>query len=353
VIAARRRVAVTALLAALIVAPGCLRAEYGYEISADGGGRIELQIRFQEELIRTLEQVGLGDVVRGDVGIVEEQLDRLPAEWRDRVEVESVDDGAGIDVRVRFDDLEQLEELRALGDVGIPVVTRNGEAWRAEIDYASIVGAAGTLAPAADEFTSSDIGSVLSDALGALVGEPEIVLRITMPGPITAADPGAQIDGRTASWTVTADASGTAFVESSTAPAGLLGASIGGAPLWGIGLLALVVVAAIVAVAVVRARGRSAPAAGTVAAPPTATWTPVPPSSAAVPPLGGWAAPAPATPPLLPPGPAPSEVTATLPVVFDRTETMPVASTAGWHADPWGQATWRWWDGRAWSEHVC
>ncbi|MFM7509470.1 MAG: hypothetical protein ACKO5A_07975, partial [Actinomycetota bacterium] len=63
VIAARRRVAVTALLAALIVAPGCLRAEYGYEISADGGGRIELQIRFQEELIRTLEQVGLGDVV--------------------------------------------------------------------------------------------------------------------------------------------------------------------------------------------------------------------------------------------------------------------------------------------------
>jgi hypothetical protein len=25
----------------------------------------------------------------------------------------------------------------------------------------------------------------------------------------------------------------------------------------------------------------------------------------------------------------------------------------GWHADPWGQARLRWWDGRAWTGHVA
>lgn len=32
---------------------------------------------------------------------------------------------------------------------------------------------------------------------------------------------------------------------------------------------------------------------------------------------------------------------------------MPSPSTsAGWYADPWGQATWRWYDGRSWTAHV-
>ncbi len=397
-----RRVGVLLAAAAVLVAPGCLRANYGYELDADGGGRIELQIRFKDELIRSLEQLGLGDVVRGDVSVVEDQLDRLPAEWRERVEVESVEDGAGIDVSIQFDDLEQLDELRSVGDIGVPVVVRTADEWRVDVDFSSMVGAAGVLAPAADELTSSDLGSLLSDALGVLAGEPELVVRITMPGPITDADAAAEVDGRTATWTVDADAGGEGFVVSGTAPAGLLSASVGGAPLWALVVLGLVVLAAVVASVVARRRARARRAAATpvstpsgpapwAQAPPSAGATPplggaVPPLGGAVPPLGAWSAPVGPAPPTLPPLPVPSPTTptaapldhpttppsaadvattevapvevasvpaATAPAVFDRTETIPTVPVGGWHPDPWGQATWRWWDGASWTEHTA
>jgi len=360
------------VLVAIVVAvgPGCLQADYGYELTADGGGTVELQIRFRDELVRTLEQLGLGDVVRGDVSIVEDQLDRLPAGWRERIDVESVEDGAGIDVSIRFDDLEQLEELRTIGDIGVPVVTRTEGRWRVDLDFTSMVGAAGTLAPAADELTSSDLGSVLSDALGALAGEPELVVRVTMPGEITGADAAAEVDGRTATWTVVADAAGVGFVESGTGPAGFLAASVGGAPLWGLLLLGVVVAAAVVVVVARSRRGDRMPALagpGPVSRPGPAPWEHVPPTSAAVPPLGGWAPIAPVTPQLppsaptaplaLPPLPGPvgpgSSETAPVPVVDEPTEVLAAVPVGGWHPDPWGRATWRWWDGREWTEHTA
>ena len=33
--------------------------------------------------------------------------------------------------------------------------------------------------------------------------------------------------------------------------------------------------------------------------------------------------------------------------------TQPGLPPPGWHADPWGQARLRWWDGRAWTGHVA
>ena len=110
------------LLAAVVLLPGCLRADYGYQLRADGSGVVELELRFADELVRTLEQLGLEDLTTGDLGMVEEQLDRLPEDWQERIDVESLDDGTGVRVRIEVDDLTDLDELRQLGEIGIPVL---------------------------------------------------------------------------------------------------------------------------------------------------------------------------------------------------------------------------------------
>ena len=46
---------------------------------------------------------------------------------------------------------------------------------------------------------------------------------------------------------------------------------------------------------------------------------------------------------------APATTAAALPAPA----VAPVASPAGWYADPWSQGTWRWWDGRAWTHHYA
>ena len=367
----RRVVAALVLLATTALGTGCLRADYGYELRADGSGVVELELRFREELVRTLQQLGLEDLTTGDLGVVEQQLDRLPEDWQERVDVTSLDDGSGVRIRIQVDDLSQLEELRSLGEIGIPQVTRRDDTWRVEVDFSDLVGAARALAPTADALTEGDLGSLLTDALAALGGEPEVVVRITMPGDITASDPSAQIDGAQATWTVTSGSTGVGFVESGTSPFGFLSTTVGGAPVWGLGLLALVVIAAAVAVVVARRRRRPGPA--TVGAPapweqpaaPVATWAPVPPvGGAPVPPvggapLGGWAPPGGSSPhaaDITATLSVPEAVTAPVPVPATGadpvTEVVPLVTTAGWHPDPWGQAAWRWWDGTAWTHHT-
>lgn len=361
--------AVAVLVAAVTLLSGCLRADYGYELRADGSGAVELELRFADELVRTLDQLGLEDLTTGDLGIVEEQLDRLPEDWQERIEVESLDDSTGVRVRVEVDDLTQLDELRQLGEIGIPTVTRRDDTWRVEVDFRDLVGAADALAPTADELTAGDLGSLLSDALGALAGEPEVVVRVTMPGPVTDADEAAEVDGNTVEWAVGPDASGVGFVESGTSPVGFLSTSIGGAPVWGLGLLALVVAGALVAVVLARRRRRPAPAADDGVPPPWAAAAPVPvgtgaPGGPATPaggaPLGGWA-------PLGGSTPVGPDITSTLAVpeavtapvgipaatAAPVTEVVPVVQPPGWHPDPWGQAAWRWWDGSAWSHHTA
>jgi hypothetical protein len=377
--AARRRLlAVGVLVAAVALLPGCLRADYGYQLRADGSGVVELELRFADELVRTLDQIGLEDLTTGDLGIVEQQLDRLPEDWQERIDVESLDDGSGVAVRIEVDDLTQLDELRQLGEIGIPTVTRRDDTWRVEVDFSDLVGAADALAPTADELTAGDLGSLLSEALGAIAGEPEVLVRITMPGPVTAADERARVDGDTVVWTVDSGSSGVGFVESGTSPVGFLSTSIGGAPAWGLGLLALVVVGALIAVVVVRRRRRPAapPSSGSApwnatAAGRTATGTSggptgfagsdsVPPGGGA--PLGGWAP----TGGSAPVGPhttstlaVPEAVTApvVVPVVHPAadpvTEALAPVQPPGWHPDPWGEASWRWWDGSAWSHHTA
>jgi hypothetical protein len=54
--------------------------------------------------------------------------------------------------------------------------------------------------------------------------------------------------------------------------------------------------------------------------------------------------------PLVPIAGATAPVNPVNPVMTGSTASSPVA---GWHPDPWGQATWRWWDGTAWSHHTA
>ncbi len=377
--AARRRlVAVGVLVAAVTLLPGCLRADYGYELRADGSGVVELELRFADELVRTLDQLGLEDLTTGDLGIVEDQLDRLPEDWQERIDVESLDDGSGVAVRIEVDDLTQLDELRRLGEIGIPTVTRRDDTWRVEVDFSDLVGAADALAPTADELTSGDLGSLLSEALGAIAGEPEVLVRIIMPGPVTSADGQARVDGNTAVWTVDSGSSGVGFVESGTSPVGFLSTSIGGAPAWGLGLLAVVVAGALVAVVV--ARRRRPTASSDPAGPPpwdaaAAGWTattpaggpPAPAGSGSVPPgggapLGGWVptgGSAPVVPHTASTLAVPEAVTEPVvapvahPAAGPVTEALPPVQPPGWHPDPWGEASWRWWDGSAWSHHTA
>lgn len=394
------RVARIAMLVGCVtLLSGCLKADYGYDLRADGSGSIVVEVRFGEELTSMLDSFGLGDMSSSDTSTLEDLRSQLPSEWADRVRIESVDDdrGRGVRVSIDFDDLTQLEDLRDVGDVGIPVITQQGDRWRAELDVSSLTSAAGTLGGAADEFGAGGLGDSLSQLFGSIGGEPEFNVRMTMPGEILDADPSAQVDGDTATWKIVGDGSGTLFVESGTGAQGFLSSMIGGASVWGLGLLVAVLLVAIVAVLVLlrrRPKGSEAPTAAPpapgaapysvpVAAGALSTdqraWAPTaPPSdSADLPPLGGWQAPgatggAPAEPASLPfagGGPdATSELAAsiddaTVPLAPIAGETAPVnpvmtgstpsSPVAGWHPDPWGQATWRWWDGTAWSHHTA
>ena len=392
------RVARVALLVGCVtLLSGCLKADYGYDLRADGSGSIVVEIRFGEELNSMLGSLGLGDLSSNDTSTLEDLRGQLPPEWADRVRVESIDDdrGAGVRLSIDFDDLTQLEDLRDIGDVGIPVITNEGERWRAELDVSSLTSAAGTLGGAADEFGAGGLGDSLAQMFGAIGGEPEFNVRMTMPGEILDADPSAEVDGDTATWQIVGDGSGTLYVESGTGAQGFLSSMIGGAPVWGLGLLGAVLLAAIVAVLVLlrrRPKGTAAPvatppapgaapyavpvAAGGVTA-DTHAWAPTAPPSGSgdLPPLGGWQAPAAtsttaalesplaagsspeptgelalatsdATVPFAPIG----GVTAPVDAVPTAASSSPVA---GWHPDPWGQATWRWWDGTDWSSHTA
>lgn len=400
------RVARVAMLVGCVtLLSGCLKADYGYDLRADGSGSIVVEVRFGEQLNSMLDSFGLGDLGSNDTSTLEDLRGQLPPEWADRVRVESVDDdrGRGVRVSIDFDDLTQLEDLREIGDVGIPVITRNGDRWRAELDVSSLTSAAGTLGGAADEFGAGGLGGSLAEMFGAIGGEPEFNVRMTMPGEILDADPSAQIDGDTATWQIVGDGSGTLFVESGTGAQGFLSSMIGGAPVWGLGLLGAVLLAAIVAVLVLlRRRPKAGPApAVTPPAPggapdsvPAAAaavtdgqraWAPTAPPSGSgdLPPLGGWNAPAASGTAVTP---AAAATAATVPASFTGAgheptgelvppiddATVPLAPiagatapidpvtaspaespVAGWHPDPWGQATWRWWDGTDWSHHTA
>jgi hypothetical protein len=117
-------------------------------------------------------------------------------------------------------------------------------------------------------------------------------------------------------------------------------------------------------------------AAGGVTA-DTPAWAPTAPPSGSgdLPPLGGWQAPAATSTTAalespLAAGSSPEPTGELAPATSDATvpfapiggvtapvDAVPTAASsspvAGWHPDPWGQATWRWWDGTDWSSHTA
>jgi hypothetical protein len=248
----RLLVTFTALLV-VFAASGCMKLDYGMDVSDSGAGTLTMHVELSEELSSMMDSMGGGN----DAGDIESQMvDELPAEWKDKVsvKVDSSGDTFAFTATIKFDSTDELEQFvtgQVTGSSSDALfktfsLTRDGDSWKFDATLSDETASFGSTDSGFSDQGSSDDSSPSLDSEGldqltqALMGDFEANISLTLPGSITDSN-ATEVDGPTATWKLVGDEKPPSRLTATSSPDGSF-------PSVAVGLLA---VAGVLAVALV------------------------------------------------------------------------------------------------------